>query len=101
MSISIRLKKMGKKDQPFYRVVVADTLKKHEGDYLENLGWYNPLQQGDNYLLKQDRIDYWMSQGARVSDTVKSLVRKNRKRVPVAAPVTEAPAVEAPATAEA
>lgn len=96
MSISIRLKKMGKKDQPFYRVVVADTLKKREGAYIENLGWYNPLQQGDNYLLKQDRIDYWVSQGARVSDTVKSLVRKNRKRAPVAAP-----AAEAPVTAEA
>jgi small subunit ribosomal protein S16 len=80
MSISIRLKKMGKRDQPFYRVVVADTLKKHEGEYIENLGWYNPLVAGENYLIKQDRIDYWISQGARVSDTVRSLVRKNRKR---------------------
>ncbi|HMO51172.1 MAG TPA: 30S ribosomal protein S16 [Kiritimatiellia bacterium] len=81
MSISIRLKKMGKKDQPFYRVVVSDTLKKHEGAYLENLGWYDPLASGDNYLLKTDRIEYWMSQGARVSDTVTSLLRRNRKRL--------------------
>jgi small subunit ribosomal protein S16 len=86
MSITIRLKKMGKRGQPFYRVVVSDTLKKHEGDYIENLGWYDPLVKGDNYLLKQDRIDYWISQGALVSDTVKSIVRKNRKRVPAAAP---------------
>jgi len=95
MSITIRLKKMGKKGQPFYRVVVADTLKKHEGDYLENLGWYDPLVKGDNYLIKQDRIDYWISQGACVSDTVKSIVRKNRKRVP--APVAAAATEETPA----
>lgn len=93
MSITIRLKKMGKRGQPFYRVVVADTLKKHEGEYIENLGWYDPLVKGDNYLLKQDRIDYWVSQGARVSDTVKSIVRKNRKRAP-------APAVAAVASEE-
>jgi small subunit ribosomal protein S16 len=93
MSITIRLKKMGKKNQPFFRLVVQDTLKKHEGDYIESLGWYDPLVKGDNnYLLKQDRIDYWLSQGAHISDTAKSLVRKNRKR-PQAAP--------APAAAEA
>ncbi|HMP89655.1 MAG TPA: 30S ribosomal protein S16 [Kiritimatiellia bacterium] len=88
MSISIRLKKMGKKGQPFYRVVVADTLKKHEGTYIENLGWYDPLVKGENYLINQDRIDYWLARGARISDTVNSLVRKNRKRKPaeVAAP---------------
>jgi small subunit ribosomal protein S16 len=90
MSITIRLKKMGKKNQPFYRVVVADTLKKHEGEYLENLGWYDPLVKGDNYLIKQDRIDYWVTQGARVSDTVKSIVRKNRLRVPAPAAVAVA-----------
>ncbi len=107
MSISIRLKKMGKKDQPFYRLVVADTLKKHEGAYIENLGWYNPLAEGDNYLIKQDRIDHWIAQGARVSDTVKSLMRRNRKRIrlappePVAVVETAPPAAEATAPAQA
>jgi len=96
MSISIRLKKMGKRGQPFYRVVVADTLKKHEGAYIENLGWYNPLVEGENYQLKQDRLDYWISQGARISNTVKSLVLKNRKR-PQAAPAAEEPAASTPA----
>lgn len=79
MSISIRLKKMGKKGQPFFRIVVADTLNKHEGQYIENMGWYNPLASGKNYLIKQDRLEYWLSQGARISNTVKSLMRKNRK----------------------
>jgi len=96
MSISIRLKKMGKRGQPFYRVVVADTLKKHEGAYIENLGWYNPLVEGENYQLKQDRLDYWISQGARISNTVKSLVLKNRKR-PQSAPAAEEPAASTPA----
>ena len=83
---------MGKRGQPFYRLVVCDTLKKHEGEYLENLGWYDPLVKGDNYLIKQDRIDYWITQGALVSDTVKSRVRKNRKRVPAKTASEETPA---------
>ncbi len=91
MSISIRLKKMGKKGQPFFRVVVADTLKKHEGAYIENLGWYNPLATGDNYLIKQDRIEYWLSKGARISSTIKNLMKKNKKRpVPAAEPAAPA-----------
>jgi small subunit ribosomal protein S16 len=95
MSISIRLKKMGKKGQPFFRVVVADTLKKHEGAYIENLGWYNPLATGDNYLIKPDRLDYWLSQGARISNTVKSLIKRNKKRPPAPAPVSEEAAAPA------
>lgn len=87
---------MGKKDQPFFRVVVADTLKKHEGAYIENLGWYNPLVAGDNYLIKQERLEYWLSQGARISSTVKNLMKKNKKRMPAPAPVVEAPVAEAP-----
>lgn len=90
---------MGKKGQPFFRVVVADTLKKHEGAYIENLGWYNPLATGDNYLIKQDRLDYWLSQGARISDTVKSLIRKNRKRAPETAPAPEIAPEEASSSA--
>lgn len=86
---------MGKKGQPFFRVVVADTLKKHEGAYIENLGWYNPLATGDNYLIKQDRLEYWLSQGARISATVKNLMKKNKKRAPAPA------AAEAAAPAEA
>lgn len=94
MSVSIRLKKMGKKDQPFYRVVVADTLAKREGKYIENLGWYDPMVEGDNFKLDQERVEYWLSKGARISNTAKSILAKNRKKL-AAAPV-EAPAVSAP-----
>lgn len=79
MSVSIRLKRMGRSNRPFYRVVVADTLQKREGAYLENLGWYDPLGTGTNFSLKTDRIDYWKGQGARISDTISSLLRKQRK----------------------
>lgn len=97
MSVSIRLKKMGKKDQPFYRVVAAETLKKREGTYIENLGWYNPLTEGDNFKLDQERAEYWLSKGARISNTVRSLMAKNRKKIAAAPAEAAAPEkVEAP-----
>lgn len=98
MSISIRLKKMGKKDQPFFRVVAAETLAKREGTYIENLGWYNPLAEGDNFKLDRERVEYWLSKGARISNTVKSLLAKSRKLAPA---VEAAPASEAEATTSA
>jgi len=104
MSVSIRLKKMGKKDQPFYRVVAADTLTKREGKYIENLGWYDPMVEGDNFKINQERADYWLSKGARISNTVKSLLSKNRKKlaaVPAEASEAPAPEVEAPEVKEA
>ena len=77
MSVSIRLKRMGRKNRPFYRLVVADTLRKREGSYLENLGWYDPLgKEEKNYSLNLERISYWKGQGARISSTINSLVRK-------------------------
>ena len=94
MSVSIRLKKMGKKDQPFYRVIAADTLKKREGSYIENLGWYNPMVDGDNFKLDQERAEYWLSKGARISNTVKSLIARNRKKIAAAEEAAPAPAPE-------
>lgn len=92
---------MGRSNRPFYRVVVADTLQKREGSYLENLGWYDPLATGTNFSLKTERIEYWKSQGARISDTISSLVRKQRKldkANPTAQPLPEPASAE---TAEA
>lgn len=105
MSVSIRLKRMGRTNRPFYRVVVADTLKKREGAYLENLGWYDPLGKDKNYAINVDRISYWKSQGARISPTINSLVRKEGgytagKKTVVAAAVAPEPAdlTETPAS---
>ncbi len=79
MSVSVRLKRMGRNNKPFYRIVVADTLKKREGAYLENLGWYDPNLSGVNFKLDRERIEYWDAKGARISDTVRSLVKKQRR----------------------
>ena len=92
MSISIRMKKMGKKGQPFFRLVVADTLGKREGRYIENLGWYNPLAEGENYNIKQERVEYWLSQGARISNTARSIINKLRAKPKPAAETAETPA---------
>jgi len=61
-----------------YRVVATDSRCPRDGKNLEVIGWYDPKHKGANFSLKMDRIEYWKSQGAQVSDTVKSLIRKSR-----------------------
>lgn len=102
MAVKIRLKRTGATNNACYRVVAADSRSPRDGRSLENLGWYTPTQAGINYKLKLDRIDYWIGNGAQVSDTVASLIRKSRKQA-AAAPVEAAPApveAEAPAVEE-
>lgn len=79
MSVKIRLRRMGRTNTPFYRVVATDSRCSNTGRFLESLGWYDPVRKGPNFSLKLDRVDYWKSNGAIFSDTVSSLVRKARK----------------------
>ena len=79
MAVKIRLTRTGSKNDACYRVVAADARSPRDGRNLENLGWYTPTRDGQNFKLKLDRIDYWVGNGAQVSDTVKSLIRKQRK----------------------
>lgn len=76
MSVKIRLARHGAKKRPYYRIVVADSQYARDGRFLENVGTYNPLQDPVEVTLKQERIKYWMDQGATPSDTVKSLLKK-------------------------
>ncbi len=76
MAVKIRLARHGAKKRPFYRIVVADNKSPRDGKFLENVGTYNPLQDPVGVVLKQDRIRYWIDQGAILSDTVKSLLKK-------------------------
>jgi len=76
MSVKIRLARHGAKKKPYYRIVVADGQFPRDGRFLENVGTYNPLQEPVEVTLKQERIKYWMDQGATPSDTVKSLLKK-------------------------
>ncbi len=85
MSVKIRLKRVGAKNSPVYRVVVADGRCPRDGKFLEEIGTYQPQKKGDNVSLNLDRIDHWISVGAQPSDTVASMIRKAKRNAPVAA----------------
>jgi small subunit ribosomal protein S16 len=76
MAVKIRLARHGAKKKPFYRIVVADSESPRDGKYLENVGTYDSLLDPAKVTLKSDRIRYWMDQGAKPSDTVRSLLKK-------------------------
>ncbi len=81
MSVKIRLSRIGTKGKPFYRVVAVDESKKRNGRVIEILGTYNPLPKVSEVVLKNERIVYWLSQGARPSDTVRNLLKKQKIKV--------------------
>jgi len=78
MATKIRLRRMGARNKPFYRLVVADSRFATTGRYLEVLGWYDPKQAEANFSVKLDRVDYWQGVGAQMSSTAKSLIKKAR-----------------------
>jgi len=73
--LSIKLKRIGKKHQASFRVVVSERRSKLKGDYTEDLGWYNP--RAKEMKVSADRVKYWMSVGAKASDTMHNLLLKN------------------------
>jgi small subunit ribosomal protein S16 len=85
MSVKIRMKRVGTKNTPVYRVVVADSRSPRDGKFIEEIGTYSPLKPGDNFTLKLDRAQYWISKGAQPSDTVASFIKKLGKPAPAAA----------------
>lgn len=85
MAVKVRLRRMGNRNNPFYRVVAADARTATDGRFIENLGWYDPERDGTNFDLKVARVEYWKAQGAELSDTVSSLLKK-AKAAPQPAP---------------
>jgi small subunit ribosomal protein S16 len=85
MSVKIRMKRVGTKNLPAFRIVVADSRSPRDGKFIEEIGTYQPLKQGENFTLKLDRAQYWLSKGAQPSDTVASFIKKAGKAAPVAA----------------
>jgi len=77
MSVSMRFRRMGGKNDPFFRLVVSDTRSPRDGRFIEEIGWYNPIKSENQYCLNKERIDHWLSKGVRVSETVKSVLKKN------------------------
>lgn len=76
MPVKIRLARHGAKKRPFYRIVVADSESPRDGRFLEIVGTYNPLKDPAEISFKQERLQYWMDQGAKPTDTVKSILKK-------------------------
>ena len=76
MAVKIRLKRMGRKKQPFYRIVVADSESPRDGRFLETVGTYNPLTTPHQVTVKEERVQYWLGEGATPSDTVRSLLKQ-------------------------
>ena len=76
MAVKLRLRRMGKKKQPIYKIVVADARSPRDGKFLEALGLYNPLTNPHTVDVKEERILYWLSKGAQPTNTVKSLLRE-------------------------
>lgn len=77
--LAIRLMRMGAKKSPSYRVVVKEKLSKRDGAYVENLGYYNPTRDPAEVRLDMERVDYWIERGAQPTETVRQIIRRQRK----------------------
>ena len=76
MSVKIRLKRMGSKKRPFYRIVVADSRSPRDGRFIESVGTYNPLTEPETVTLEEESILGWLNNGAQPSDTVRNMLQK-------------------------
>ena len=76
MATVVRLTRMGRKKKPFYRIVVTDSRKRRDGGWIESIGYYNPLTEPETIKVDEDRLNYWTSVGAKLSDRVKRITSK-------------------------
>ncbi|EUJ42231.1 30S ribosomal protein S16 [Brochothrix campestris] len=74
MAVKIRLKRMGSRKSPFYRVVVADSRSPRDGRFIETVGTFNPLTQPETVVINEEAVLSWLSKGAQPSDTVRTLL---------------------------
>ena len=79
--LTIRLARAGAKKRPFFHITVADSRKPRDGRFIERVGFFNPISKGKEVRLEidQERFDYWLSQGANISDRVKTLIKENNE----------------------
>ncbi len=76
MAVKIRLRRMGAKKAPFYRVVVADSRYPRDGRFIEEIGYYNPMREPADIKIDADKAQKWIANGAQPTDTVKVLLKK-------------------------
>ncbi len=77
MAVKIRLRRMGAKKAPFYRIVVADSRFPRDGRFIEEIGFYNPLKEPSEVKVDADKVKTWIKNGAQPTDTVKALFKKH------------------------
>lgn len=77
MAVKIRLRRMGAKKAPFYRIVVADSRFPRDGRFIEEIGYYNPLTEPSEVKVDAEKAKKWISNGAQPTDTVKALFKKH------------------------
>lgn len=80
------MKRVGAKNAPYFRVVVADSRSPRDGKFIEEIGTYQPMKKGDNFKIDQERAKYWLSQGAQPSETVASFLKKAAKAAAAVTP---------------
>lgn len=93
--VKIRLKRLGAKNTPAYRIVVAEARSPRDGRFIEEIGSYTPLQPGQNFTLRLDRAEFWLSRGAQPTETVASFIRQARKQAAATAAAPPATPVSA------
>ncbi|SDM72607.1 30S ribosomal protein S16 [Acetanaerobacterium elongatum] len=76
MAVKIRLRRMGAKKAPFYRIVVADSRYPRDGRFIEELGYYDPTKEPSVINVDTEKVDKWIKNGAQPTDTVKALLKK-------------------------
>ena len=74
--VKIRLRRMGAKKAPYYRIVVADSRSPRDGRFIEELGTYDPMAEGEKLKVDNERVSYWIANGAQPTDTVRGLLKK-------------------------
>jgi small subunit ribosomal protein S16 len=84
MPVSIRLRREGTKNRPYYKIVVADSRSPRDGKFIEIIGTYDPKLKTDHSRVKMDRAEHWLARGAQPSETVRSLLKKTRQRAAAA-----------------
>ena len=77
MAVKIRLRRMGAKKAPFYRVIVADSRDPRDGKFVEEIGYYNPLTEPADIKIDAEKAEKWLKSGAQPTDTVKALLKKS------------------------
>ena len=77
MAVKIRLRRMGAKKQPFYRIVVADSRYPRDGRFIEEIGCYNPLTEPSDVKVDAEKVEKWLKNGAQPTDTVKKILKDN------------------------